>query len=282
MNNLSPLISPQELLSLQNDTHLFIFDASNSAASKARYSQEHLQGAFWIDLDTEIATIDPDLSKGGRHPLPSLENFSATLTKFGLKPEHKVIIYDEESAGNAAARLWWMLRAVGHEYVRVVDGGYQAAKSAGYSLSNDKPIHHNSQKYICNSWNLPLVNMQDMDEIIKDDSYRIVDVRVDFRYKGIMEPIDLIAGHIPGAVNSPYPDNLDKSGFYLPKDEMKAKYENIMKGYSPDKVVFYCGSGVSACHSILAIAHAGLSIPKIYMGSWSEWSRNNRPMILKK
>jgi thiosulfate/3-mercaptopyruvate sulfurtransferase len=279
--NLSPLISPNALLDLYGTEGLIILDASNSATSKERYAREHLEGAFHFDLETQIANIEPDVSVGGRHPLPSLENFSNTLTRFGITSSSHIIIYDEESGGNAAARLWWMLVAVGHEKVQVVDGGYQAAKAAGFLISSEIITPQTTQKYICEKWLLPLVTMEDMDKIVNNENYLVVDVRSKVRFDGITEPIDLIAGHIPGAVNSFYMDNIDSNGFFLPPEVLKEKYSKIMGNLKPENVIFHCGSGVTACHTLLAIASAGLEIPAIYMGSWSEWSRNNRPMVLR-
>lgn len=280
--NLSPLISPTDLLSLYGTEGLIILDASNSAWSKERYKKEHLESAFHLDLETQIANIEPDVSVGGRHPLPSLENFSKTLTDLGITPESHIIIYDEESAGNAAARLWWMLVAVGHENVQVVDGGYKAAKEAGYPISSEIIQPKTVAKYICEKWLLPQVTMLDMDNIINDKNYLIVDVRSKVRYDGITEPIDLIAGHIPGAINSFYMDNIDANGFFLAPDVIREKYEKLFGNYPAENIILHCGSGVTACHTILAVASAGMEIPSIYMGSWGEWSRNNRPMVLKK
>jgi thiosulfate/3-mercaptopyruvate sulfurtransferase len=225
--------------------------------------------------------------------LPSLENFSITLTDLGITPDSHIIIYDEESAGNAAARLWWMLVAVGHEKVQVVDGGYQQAKAVGFPITSiveqaSSPVEVGqasstvpNQKYLCEKWLLPLVTMEDMDKIVNNENYLVVDVRSKVRYDGITEPIDLIAGHIPGAINSFYMDNIDANGFFLPPEVLKEKYLRIMRNFPAENVIFHCGSGVTACHTLLAIASAGLEIPSVYMGSWSEWSRNNRPMVLR-
>lgn len=279
--NFSPLITPNALLDLYETEELIILDASNSAWSKERYKKEHLEGAFHLDLETQIANIEPDVSVGGRHPLPSLENFSKTLTDLGITPNSHIIIYDEESAGNAAARLWWMLVAVGQEKVQVVDGGYKAAKEAGYPISSEIIQPKTVAKYICEKWLLPQVSMLDMDNIINDKNYLIVDVRSKVRYDGITEPIDLIAGHIPGAVNSFYMDNIDANDFFLPQEVIREKYKKLFGNYPAENVILHCGSGVTACHTILAVASAGMEIPSIYMGSWGEWSRNNRPMVLR-
>lgn len=278
---ISPLISPNDLLALYGTEGLVILDASNSGWSKERYAQEHLEGAFHLDLETQIANIEPDVSVGGRHPLPSLENFSKTLTDLGITPNSHIIIYDEESGGNAAARLWWMLVAVGHEKVQVVDGGYKAAKEAGYPINSKIIYPKSTQKYICIKWLLPQVSMLDMDNIINNNDYLIVDVRSKVRYDGITEPIDLISGHIPSAINSFYMDNIDANGFFLPPEVIREKYEKLFGDYPTENVILHCGSGVTACHTILAVAYAGMEIPSIYMGSWGEWSRNNRPMVLR-
>lgn len=277
----SPLIKPDELLSLHRDNQAFVLvDATNAGHKK--YLENHLEGALFIDMDTQLADIKADAAEGGRHPLPSVEKFSETLSGLGITPESHVVIYDDKNGANAAARFWWMLKAAGHQNVQVLNGGFQAAVKAGFSVTNKIKEPTKTAPYVIKSWQLPQADINMVDKASQDQSFMIVDVRDPERYNGEKEPIDLIAGHIPNAVNIPLTTNLDAEGFYLPPEKLKEKYSTAFKGIKPENIIVHCGSGVTACHTLLAIDAAGLEIPRLYVGSWSEWSRNNKPMILKR
>lgn len=270
----SPLITPQQLLALPQDQYILL-----DAGTKEKYQESHLQGALFVDLNTDMADIKPDAADGGRHPLPSPNQFSETLGRLGISPTTHVVVYDDKNASNAAARFWWMLRASGHDNVQVLDGGLQAAVQAGYPTTSDPGSVTPAAPYPFDEWKLPLADLSLVDRASEEKGFLIIDVRDQDRYQGKREPIDLVAGHIPQAVNVPFSENLDSEGRFLPPNKLRAKYSETFEGTPPENVIVHCGSGVTACHTLLAIAAAGLEMPRLYVGSWSEWSRNDRPMI---
>ena len=254
-----------------------IFDASNSKNAKANYVKEHIEGAFFVDLNTQLANIKNDLSEGGRHPLPKIEAFAKTLTDLGISKEKHIVVYDDKNGSNASARFWWMLKSVGHEKVQVLNGGLDQAINKKFPLSSKVESSQTiSETYQIDRWNLPTVEINEVESILQNSDYLVVDVRDKERYEGLTEPIDLIAGHIPGAVNIPFTNNLDPNGLFIKPNELKSKYETIFGNFRSENIVVYCGSGVTACHTLLALDYAGIKIPKLYVGSWSEWSRNNK------
>lgn len=277
---IAAVIKAEELLELKGAENLLIFDASNHPQAKANYDARHLEGAFFVDINSQLADIKPNAAQGGRHPLPSPEKFCRTLGELGISPESRVVIYDDKSGANAAARFWWMLKAVGHEKVQVLDGGIEAAVKIGFPTS-DKPETTEVAEYKCEKWNLPVADLNEVDEASNDVSFLIVDVREAARYRGEIEPLDKIAGHIPNAKNIPFAENLDAEGLFLPPEILREKYENELKDFPPENVIVHCGSGVTACHTLLALDYAGFEMPKLYVGSWSEWSNNNRPVARK-
>ncbi|RZK67819.1 MAG: sulfurtransferase [Pedobacter sp.] len=276
--NISSIIQPPELLALNPKDYILI-DAS--AGSKLRYDESHLAGALYVDLNTDLANIG-DFAIGGRHPLPSLEQFGILLGNLGIEKNSHVIIYDDKNGSNAAARFWWMLRAVGHDKVQVLNGGFQAAVKAGFPVDSLKPKAESTKPYPIKSWQLPTVAIDEIEIASKTGNQTIIDVRDANRYAGLTEPIDLIAGHIPGAINFPFTQSLDENGaFYNPK-VLKKVLEMGLENIDLSNTIVHCGSGVTACHLLLAMDYAGLEIPKLYVGSWSEWSRNNKDMVLAK
>ena len=277
MKSLSPIIKPEELTWLNQDEEIVIVDAS--AGSKSRYEEQHLTGALFVDVNEDLANIG-DYAIGGRHPLPTVEQFAQVLQKLGITAHTHVIVYDDKNAGNAAARLWWMLRSIGHEKVQVIDGGFQAAVQAGFPTTNKVEIPKSVEPYEVSSWNLPLSDLNEVEKVSKTEDHIVIDVRDANRFAGLTEPIDTVAGHIPGATNIPYTENLGADGRFLTPEELKDKYEQALVNIQPENVIVHCGSGITACHTLLAMDYAGLPIPKLYVGSWSEWSRNNKEMIL--
>jgi thiosulfate/3-mercaptopyruvate sulfurtransferase len=272
---ISPLIRPTELMEL---TDYVLVDARAGKDIEEKYLSSHLKGALHADLDLQLADIKPDAANGGRHPLPSPEKFSKVLTELGITPDSHVVIYDDKNGANAAARLWWMLRAIGHENVQVLDGGLQAALNAGFPTRSGEEAPAPAETYQSVAWQLPMADMSEVELAAKDKSSMVIDVRDAPRFRGETEPIDLIAGHIPGAVNIPFSSNLDENGFYLSPEALKEKYTAALADKNPDNVIVHCGSGVTACHTLLAMDYAGMEIPKLYVGSWSEWSRNDKPI----
>ncbi|MCC6460781.1 MAG: sulfurtransferase, partial [Saprospiraceae bacterium] len=174
--------------------------------------------------------------------------------------------------------FWWMLSALGHPQVQVLDGGYQAAIEAGFPLCAGAEADAGAAPYPAKAWQWPTVGIETVERAVQDPGVLVIDVRDADRYAGKVEPIDLVAGHIPGAVNVPFSENLDAAGFFHSPAELRAKYTALLKDLEPRQVVVHCGSGVTACHTLLAFVQAGLEVPKLYVGSWSEWSRTNRPI----
>ena len=269
-----PLIQATELLQFANSPDLVLIDATNGKNARENYAQKHLAGALFVDLDSQLADIKADVSQGGRHPLPTLAQFSETLGQLGISPQSHVVVYDDKSGANAAARFWWMLLAIGHSKVQVLDGGIQAAERAGFPISSSTEQPKEGLPYPIDGWQLPQADMAEVEQVAQDPNYLVVDVRDHDRYLGLVEPIDLIAGHIPGAINIPFSENLAADGLFKSPAELKAIYLEAFAERPSDQLIVHCGSGVTACHTLLAVAQAGLEIPKLYVGSWSEWSRN--------
>ncbi|NQV53030.1 MAG: sulfurtransferase [Flavobacteriales bacterium] len=268
----SPLLSAAAFLSLINGPELVILDATFGPNAQEQYLQSHIKGAHWVDLNRQLSDIGPDPSRGGRHPLPSASDFAQTLGKLGIDPTSKVAIYDRNFGALAAARCWWMLRSMGHENAWVIDGGLQAIQQEGGIISSSQaPEPAEKPPYPTSEWQLPLLSMRGLEER-KGEGSVLIDVREADRFNGIHEPIDLIAGHIPGALNVPYTQNLNEDGTFKSPEALSTLYGPLI-GKDED-VAFYCGSGVTACHGILALAHATGRMAALYPGSWSEWSRN--------
>src|SRR3970282_2350334 len=276
--NIPPIIQSAALLKLYKSENLVIIDARSGKNARANYEEKHLYGALFVDLESQLAEIEEDASNGGRHPMPKIENFAKTLSDLGISKNSHVVIYDDKNGSNAAARFWWMLKAVGHEKVQVLNGGFQAAEKNNFPTSATTKISNKTALYKVENWKLPMAAIDEVENFSQDKNHIVIDVRETSRYNGETEPIDLIAGHIPGAINVPFTENLDKNGLFLPPNELKEKYKKILQDVKSENIIVHCGSGVTACHSLLAIAYAGLEIPKLYVGSWSEWSRNNRPI----
>ena len=279
---MNPIITPNQLIEAVQTNTIVLVDATNSPIAFQNYTNSHLNGALFVDVNTQVAEIQEDVAIGGRHPLPTVEQFSKTLTDLGITLDSWVVVYDDKNGANAAARFWWMLRSIGHEKVQVFSGGIQAAVQKGFPVSSAVEVPIQVDPYPVQNWLWPTIDLQGMDAMIQKDDFLIIDVRESFRYRGESEPIDLIAGHIPGATNIPFMENLDENGFFLSPEELKAKYQKSFENTLPENRVVHCGSGATACHTLLAMAIADLPIPQLYVGSWSEWSRNNREMVTDK
>jgi len=274
---ISPIIEANELLKIYKNSDVMIFDVSNSKNAKYNYETEHIEGAFFVDLNTQLADIKSDFSEGGRHPLPKINNFAKTLTDLGISKNKHIVIYDDKNGSNASARFWWMLKSVGHEKVQVLNGGLNEAKKNNFPLSSKiEIIQKLSETYKIVKWNLPTIEIKEVEIASLNPSYLVIDVREKERYEGKIEPIDLVAGHIPGAVNIPFTENLDQKGLFLNPIELRNKYKTIFGDINIENIVVHCGSGVTACHTLLALDYAEMGTPKLYIGSWSEWSRNNK------
>ena len=200
----------------------------------------------------------------------------------GITKESHIIIYDDKQGANAAARFWWMLKAIGHPKVQVLNGGFQPAIKIGFPTDDVIVRPKQVVPYEVSNWQLPLASIREVEAKANSNVNIVIDVREAQRYQGITETIDLVAGHIPGAINLPYTTNLDAQGQFLPPDILKSHFTSILKDTLANDIIVHCGSGVTACHTLLAMAYAGLQIPKLYVGSWSELSRNSKPIASTK
>lgn len=274
---LSPIISAEALrASLESGNDLVLLDAGRS---RAAWEQGHLHGARYASSDEHLSSASRpghDPAHGGRHPLPSLDEWCRTLGVWGIAPSTLVVVYDDQAGANAAARAWWMLRCVGHEQVAVLDGGLPAAIDAGLAMTTAAAAITPLPPYPCERWIRPTVDIDEVDSLRTDAAWRVVDVRSATRFAGLEEPIDPVAGHIPGAINVPFAENLENGRFKSP-ESLRELYAGHLSGVDAEHVVVHCGSGVTACHTLLALEIAGMRGASLFVGSWSEWCRNPLP-----
>jgi thiosulfate/3-mercaptopyruvate sulfurtransferase len=276
---MTPIISPSELKKNLSE-NLIILDARVGKDIYQNYLEKHIKGARFIDMDKDLADIGENAAFGGRHPLPNVEKFAETLAGLGISEDSQVVIYDDKNGANAAARVWWMLKSFGLQNVQVLDGGMQSAEKEGIEFSLGEETFEKSPVIKKEDWLLPLKGLEDVENELINHSSTVIDVRDAYRYKGESEPIDLVAGHIPRAINIPFSENLDEDGNFLKPEVLKEKYTKLLKD-KPQHLIIHCGSGVTACHTILALNYAGFPIPDLYVGSWSEWSRREGKEIAK-
>lgn len=272
-----PLISAEGLRSTLGPIRLL--DARSGAEA---YASGHLAGALHADLDLQLSAASQPLfdpSKGGRHPLPALATWAGQLGAWGIGPATRVVAYDATSGGNAACRLWWMLRSVGHQPVAVLDGGLQAAQAAGLPLTTAPPAQFAAlAPYPCEAWRRPTVGIEAVVRLLEDPAWKVLDVRSRERWRGEVETLDPVAGRIPGTLNLPYAENLDPTGHFKPPSALREMYLELLGGTPPERLAVHCGSGVTACHTLLALELAGLQGASLYVGSFSEWCRSGRPL----
>lgn len=282
-NILSPIIQAGEAGLYINNPDVIFVDARGGPDAFARYHAGHVPGAVFVDLENELSKKSEDASRGGRHPLPDPGDFASTLGKLGISSSTHVLVYDDKAGANAAARFWWMMRAAGHRRIQVIDGGYTSITDAGLPISKqiEKPLPA-TKPYPFTRWQLPTTDMETVATAANENDHLVIDVRESYRYRGEREPIDLVAGHIPGALNIPYLDNLQADGRFRSPGELATQYEAVIGKRDKSKVIVHCGSGVTACHTLLAMEYAGMSGASLYIGSWSEWSRNNKPVGTQK
>ncbi len=271
------LIDTGELATRQDDEALRIvdvrFDLSDPSAGRRAYLAGHLPGAVYLHLDDDLSSPLSADGLGGRHPLPDPDTFAARLGEAGIGDEHHVVAYDD-AGGAIAARLWWLLRWIGRERVQVLDGGVNAWTAAGGELASG-PVRYPPAISTARPDAEMVVDADDVAARLEDPERVLVDARAGERYRGEVEPLDRKAGHVPGAVNLPYTDNLVNDRFRA-ADELRSRFELLSEAA---EVVVYCGSGVTAAHDALAMEEAGLPLPRLYPGSWSDWSsRDDRPV----
>ncbi len=266
------MISAQQLQALiESRKPLLLLDLSfelaNPEAGALAYAQGHLPGAHYLHLDRDLSA--PKTGRNGRHPLPDREVFAARMASLGLSADTQVVCYDAQG-GMYAARAWWMLLWLGHAAVAVLDGGLAAWRDAGGALSTETPEPPAPSAFMPGE---PLVAAISADALQRRlGRLRLIDARAGERFRGEVEPLDTKAGHIPGASNRAFAGNLNPQGRFKPAEQLRADFVPLLAPYAAADVVHQCGSGVTACHNLLAMAHAGLGLGVLYAGSWSEWS----------
>ena len=253
------------------------FDLEDPDAGKISYTQAHIPGALYAHLDDDLCgEIIP--GKTGRHPLPDVEEFVDTLGKWGITSGVQVVTYDDKGGALAAGRLWWMLRWVGHDSVAVLNGGWQQWVEQNLPVTSEVGTG-SPQNFTPSVRSDLVVNADTVMEMIIDPDSIVFDSRILERYKGEYEPIDPVAGHIPGAKSAPHPNILNSDGLFLPQDVLYEYFRKLLGDVQADKTAFYCGSGATAVQNIIALYYAGLGETKLYAGSWSEWITDpNRPI----
>lgn len=246
------------------------YNLSDKNAGKNLYLKAHIPGAVYADLHDDLS--GPPITDHGRHPLPSVKHLVKLFERLGISNQSQVITYDD-AGGSIAARLWWLLRYLGHEAVAVVDGGWTSWIQAGLQTSSGTQTNppgkfHGTTRagWVVTASCVPAAHL-------------LVDSREPARYRGEIEPIDPVAGHIPGAINYYWKNNLEENGLFKNDEKLRNQFLEFMDGTDPADTVFYCGSGVTACHNLLAAACAGLAPPALYAGSWSDWcTGTDRPV----
>lgn len=251
------------------------FDLTNSEAGHQSYLTGHIPSAIYVDTDKDLASEKN--GKNGRHPLPSIEQWQKTYAELGITPNKKIVIYDNQGA-IFAARLWWMLYAVGHQKIFLLNGGYPAWVRANYGTETRENIRvATPETKLQNYQNLVLVDV--VEENIKTSQFTILDARANDRFHGNNETLDPVGGHIPGAINRCFKDNLETNGEFKNVNTLRQEYADLLGKASSETIIHQCGSGITACHNLFVMELVGLKGSSIYAGSWSEWcSDPSRPV----
>lgn len=287
----STLISVEQLANLvsSSEKSLMIFDCTfdlmKPELGQQQFDESHIPGAIYVNLDKHLSSKnDLAAASGGRHPLPSRETFAAWLSNIGFTNAHQAVVYDRNGV-NYCGRLWWMLKWVGHDAVAVLDGGLQAWQAAGGTAESTQHASKSKKPSILGnnfSLTVELVELTAINTIannLNKSTQTVLDARGAPRFRGEVEPLDPVAGHIPGALNRPFGDNIGADGKFKPADVLKAEFTQLLAGRDPSTVVHHCGSGVSAVPNVLAMQIAGLGATGLFAGSWSEWvSDPSRPV----
>jgi thiosulfate/3-mercaptopyruvate sulfurtransferase len=273
--NHTPLIQARELLALMNGAGprpaIFdcSFDLANPAAGRTQHDAGHVPGALYLHLDDDLSA--PKTGRNGRHPLPAREAFAERLAARGVNDDSAVVLYDS-SGGMYAARAWWMLRWAGHAQVAVLDGGLAAWKAIGGPLLDTPTPAPARGGFTLRPPQVPWVDRDALLRNLQTKQWLVIDARAPDRFRGENETLDAVGGHIPGARNRLFRDNLGPDGRFKPADQLRADFQAVAAGRPPAEWVNSCGSGVTAAHNLLAQEVAGLAGGALYPGSWSEWS----------
>lgn len=270
------LVTTEQLAQHLDDPQWVVFDGrftlTDPEGGRRLYAQNHIPGARYVHLDEDLSS--PITASSGRHPLPDPDTLAKKLGEWGVGAQTQVVVYDD-SFGSMAVRFWWLLRWLGHSSVALLDGGFPRWKRDKYPLSTDLPLIRPAQ-FDARPNNKTWVSVADVVAAHSTDGQtknrlHILDARPEDRFTGAREPLDKIAGHIPGSCNWSFEENLDMGGTFLPAEELREAYLKLLNGAPPENIIHSCGSGVTACHNILAMEVAGLPGSRLYPGSWSEW-----------
>jgi len=275
------LISTDELAERLSDPALALFDVRHDLMQPERwgadeYRKAHLPGAMFLHIDDDLS--GPKNGVNGRHPLPTPETAAALFGRMGIDATKQVVAYDQ-STGVYASRLWWMLRWLGHEAVAVLDGGFAKWTREGRAVTSETAEPKATTFIVKNV--APTVNSVGVEASLSRHTLLLIDARAPERFRGEVEPMDPVAGHIPGAVNRPASLNVTANGVFKPASSLRTEYQALLGGRPHSDVVHYCGSGVTACHNVLAMEIAGLAATRLYPGSWSEWVSNPARPVAK-
>ena len=266
------LVTPDELSAHLDDPDWVVLDCRFSLVDgehgRREYEQAHIPGALYAHLEEDLSgPIIPGVT--GRHPLPEVAVFERTLGAWGVDERVQVAVYDD-MGGAMAGRLWWMLGWVGHDAVALLDGGWQRWRGEGRPVSA-KTSTRPARAFAASPRPERLVPAAGVLDRLGDPSAPLLDARAGERYRGEVEPLDPVAGHIPGAVCAAFEDNLSADGRFKSRDQLRRRFRALLGDTPPERSVSYCGSGVTACHNLLAMEHAGLAGGRLYAGSWSHW-----------
>lgn len=264
------LVSADQLAEHLHDPQWVVFDCrfalTRPESGRQAYAKAHIPGARYAHLNEDLS--GPITPRSGRHPLPDPVVLARKLGLWGVDEHKQVVVYDD-SFGSMAVRLWWLLRWLGHDAVALLDGGFPSWAKQGRELSAEIPDIHSTEFHAAPDDRLWVDSATVLEAL--QQTRVVIDARAEERFTGFIEPLDKVAGHIPGSVNAPFEDNLDMRGNFLPAEELRALYAPLLHGARPDEVIHMCGSGVTACHNLLALEIAGMPGGKLYVGSWSEW-----------
>lgn len=270
------LITPEQLQQLQAEGRpLMVFDCSSDLMDPSlpdrQFVQERIAGAVQAHIDRELSAHEPAQALcGGRHPLPTRERLAETLGRLGFDNSMQAVVYDRNGSG-FCGRLWWLLKWAGHDAVAVLDGGLQAWKQAGGALDSGPARPHAPTQFVLGPELRHWVRTEDVAARLGQPGQTVIDARAGERFRGEVEPMDPVAGHIPGALNRPFTDNFDAAGRYKPAERLRAEFDTLLAGRDPAGTVLHCGSGVTTVPNLIAMELAGLGPRPLYAGSWSEW-----------
>lgn len=267
------LISADALKNFHGELRIFdcSADLSQPHAGREQFEAQHIAGAGFADINTDLSSHDPAVAvNGGRHPLPSREHFAAWLGRMGVGHHTQVVVYDRQGM-NFCGRLWWMLQWCGHEAVAVLDGGLQAWVAVGGQVESGASVAAPARVFELRPSLVTLLHTSDVYAALGKPTQTILDARSPARFRGETEPFDPVAGHIPGALNRPFNSNIGPDGLMKSAAQLRTEFDTLLAGHAPASVVHHCGSGISAIPNLLAMQIAGLGSTALYAGSWSEW-----------